>query len=310
MTATHETVLLAEAVTALNINPNGVYVDGTYGRGGHTNAILQALSPQGKVVAIDKDKDALQFAQTHHQRDQRFYSWHGSFGDFPAALAAAGIERPIQGLLLDLGVSSPQLDNAERGFSFMRDGALDMRMDTSQGLTAQEWLAHATEAEIAEVLWRYGEERFSRRIARNIVARRAEKPLATTLELADLVTKSIPKREQGKHPATRSFQAIRIKINQELDEVEKCLQQATARLASGGRLVVISFHSLEDRIVKHYMRAQSTPPRLPKGLPIMDSAAYGNMPLRLVGKATRAPTNEVASNVRARSAIMRVAEKV
>ena len=303
----HETVLLREAVDALNVKADGVYLDGTYGRGGHSALILERLGQQGRLVAIDKDPVAVAHAQARHAGDQRFFIWHGSFRDFPAALDAAGVRPAVDGVLLDLGVSSPQLDDASRGFSFMRDGALDMRMDTSQGESASEWLQHADEKEIATVLWRYGEERFSRQIARAIVRQRESKPLQTTLELATLIAQAVPKREQGKNPATRSFQAIRIKVNRELDDVEECLPQVVERLAVGGRLAVISFHSLEDRIVKHFLRERSMPPQLPKGLPVM---AQNVMPvMALVGKAVRASGQEVEANIRSRSAIMRVAEK-
>ncbi len=304
----HETVLLNEAVRALNIQADGIYIDGTYGRGGHSATILSHLSEKGRLIAIDKDGAAIEAARLYHQGDKRFAIWHGSFRDFPTALQAVGIERCPNGLLLDLGVSSPQLDDATRGFSFRRDGDLDMRMDVSSGLKASEWLASATEQEIAAVLWRYGEERFSRQIARNIVKSRVAKPLLTTLQLADLIARSIPKHEQGKHPATRSFQAIRIKINRELEDIETVLQQAKEWLAPNGRLVVISFHSLEDRLVKRFMREQSTPPRLPKGLPVMETNT--NVAMKLIGKPIRASADEVSVNVRARSAIMRVAEKV
>lgn len=304
----HATVLLSEAVEALSIRPSGVYVDGTYGRGGHSAKIIEQLGSEGRLVVIDKDPEAIAHAKALYQGDGRFAAWHGSFRDFPAALAAHGIEGQLDGLLLDLGVSSPQLDDAARGFSFMRDGDLDMRMNPSQGLSARQWLMQADEKEIADVLWLYGEERFSRQIARAIVRSRVASPLLTTLQLAELVAQAVPKREPGKHPATRSFQAIRIKVNQELDDVEACLQQVVGQLSPQGRLVVISFHSLEDRLVKHFMRDQSTPPRLPKGLPVMEQQVVPVM--RLVGKAVRPSTAEIDANVRARSATMRVAEKV
>ncbi|MGB5597749.1 MAG: 16S rRNA (cytosine(1402)-N(4))-methyltransferase RsmH, partial [Thiothrix litoralis] len=232
---------------------------------------------------------------------------HGSFRDFPEALVDAGITGNIQGILLDLGVSSPQLDDAGRGFSFMREGQLDMRMDTSRGESAAQWLNRADEPDIADVLWRYGEERFSRQIAKEIVRTRVQSPLETTTQLAELIASVIRKREPGKNPATRSFQAIRIKVNQELDDVEACLQQTLESLAPGGRLVVISFHSLEDRIVKHFFRDVSSPPRLPKGLPVMPE--FIQPPMRTIGKAIRASASEVQDNVRARSAIMRIGER-
>lgn len=304
----HTTVLLTEAVTALQIKPKGVYVDGTYGRGGHAAKILEGLDADGRLVVIDKDPTAIQHAITTYQGDQRCQVWQGSFRDFPQALLELGLAPQMDGLLLDLGVSSPQLDEAERGFSFMRDGALDMRMNPELGLSAQQWLMQADEKEIAQVLWLYGEERFSRQIARAIVKARVLEPLATTLQLADLIAKTVPKREPGKNPATRSFQAIRIKVNQELEDLEAGLMASLGHLKKGGRLAVISFHSLEDRMVKHFMREHATPPRLPKGLPIQ--AIEISPPLRLVGKGLRPSEAEIEANVRARSATLRVAEKV
>lgn len=304
----HETVLLHEAVAALAVNAAGVYVDGTYGRGGHSAQILSRLGVDGRLIVTDKDPVAVEHARLRYANDPRVSVWHGSFRDFPAALAAAGVTGKVDGLLLDLGVSSPQLDEAERGFSFMREGRLDMRMDTSSGQSAAQWLGQAEEAAIADVLWRYGEERFSRQIAREIVRQRQQTPLETTTQLAELIGSVVRKREPGKHPATRSFQAIRIKVNQELDDVEACLHTAVDYLAPGGRLVVISFHSLEDRIVKHFLREVSTPPRIPKGLPVMPQTLQP--PMRLVGKSIRASAAEVQANVRSRSAIMRIGERV
>lgn len=304
----HTTVLLTEAVAALAIKPDGLYIDGTYGRGGHSAKILEQLGSKGCLLAIDKDPAAIQHAREVHQADARFQIWQGSFRNFPLALAELELGTQVDGVLLDLGVSSPQLDEAERGFSFMRDGALDMRMDPSVGLSAQEWLLQADEKEIAQVLWLYGEERFSRQIARAIVKARAVQDLDSTLKLADLIAKAIPKREPGKHPATRSFQAIRIKVNQELEDLEAGLAASLKHLKPDGRLAVISFHSLEDRMVKHFMREHSSLPRLPKGLPIQ--ALELIPPLRLVGKGLRPSEAEVEMNVRARSATLRVAEKV
>jgi 16S rRNA (cytosine1402-N4)-methyltransferase len=304
----HDTVLLHEAVEALAVQESGIYVDGTYGRGGHSALILEHLGENGRLIVIDKDTVAITHARQCYANDPRVFVWHGSFRDFPQALVAAGVTGKIQGLLLDLGVSSPQLDDAERGFSFMREGQLDMRMDTSRGMSAAQWLNQATDVEIADVLWRYGEEKFSRQIAREIVSKRSQNPLETTTQLAELVASVIRKREPGKHPATRSFQAIRIKVNQELDDVEACLHNVVDCLADGGRLVVISFHSLEDRIVKHYLRDVSTPPALPRGLPVMPKSVQP--PMRLVGKAIRASDAEVQGNVRSRSAIMRTGERV
>ncbi len=305
---THTTVLLTEAVAALAIRPNGLYIDGTYGRGGHSAKILEQLNTDGCLLAIDKDPAAIQHAREVHQADMRFQIWQGSFRNFPQALAELELGTQVDGVLLDLGVSSPQLDEAERGFSFMRDGALDMRMNPSVGLSAQAWLLQADEKEIAQVLWLYGEERFSRQIARAIVKARDTQALDSTLKLAELIAKSIPKREPGKHPATRSFQAIRIKVNQELEDLEMGLAASLKHLKPNGRLAVISFHSLEDRMVKHFMREYSSPARVPKGLPIQASEL--TPPLRLVGKGLRPSEAEVEMNVRARSATLRVAEKV
>ncbi|MEZ5447767.1 MAG: 16S rRNA (cytosine(1402)-N(4))-methyltransferase RsmH [Thiolinea sp.] len=302
----HATVLLNEAVAALAVKPSGIYVDGTYGRGGHSAKILSLLGDDGRLIVIDKDPEAIADARRKYESDKRVMVWRGSFRDFPAALQEAGINHGMDGLLLDLGVSSPQLDDARRGFSFMREGELDMRMDPDRGLSAAAWLQQASEKQIADVLWCYGEERFARRIARAIHQRCAEHPLKTTRELAELIAQAVPKREAGKHPATRSFQAIRIQVNQELDDVEECLQHASVHLAPGGRLVVISFHSLEDRIVKHFLRELSSPPRMPKGLPVRTEDVAVRM--RLVGKAIRPGNDEVQANSRARSAVMRVAE--
>lgn len=304
----HDTVLLHEAVAALNVQVSGIYVDGTYGRGGHSALILEHLGKNGRLIVTDKDPVAIEHARQRYADDPRVFVWHGSFRDFPEALAAAGVAGLIQGVLLDLGVSSPQLDDAERGFSFMREGPLDMRMDISRGESAADWLNRATETEMADILWRYGEERFSRQIAREIVRSRSQAPLQTTTQLAELIAGVVRKREPGKHPATRSFQAIRIKVNQELDDVEECLRKSVDYLAPTGRLVVISFHSLEDRIVKHFLRDVSTPPPIPKGLPVMLQAAQ--TPMRLIGKAIRPSGVEVEGNVRARSAIMRVGERM
>lgn len=304
----HDTVLLQEAVAALQVQVGGVYVDGTYGRGGHTSLILQQLDGTGRLLVLDKDPRAIAHARAQYADDARVAVWHGPFSQLPEAVAAAGVGHSINGLLLDLGVSSPQLDDAERGFSFMREGQLDMRMDNASGESAAAWLARADAAEIADVLWRYGEERYARQIAQAIVQARAQQAIRTTTQLAELIAGVVRKREPGKHPATRSFQAIRIHINHELADLQLCLQHALSLLAMGGRLVVISFHSLEDRIVKHFMRAHSSTPPLPKGLPVLPPVVQP--PLRVVGKAIRPSEAEVRANPRARSAIMRVAERV
>lgn len=307
MAGAHETVLLREAVEALVTDPDGVYVDGTFGRGGHSRAVLAQLGAGGRLVAADKDPAAIAVASEVAQGDERFEFYHGSFARLPHQLRGLGIAA-VDGVLLDLGVSSPQLDDGERGFSFLRDGPLDMRMDTSSGATAAEWLSAAKEGDIAAVLKDYGEERFARRIAAAIVAARQAVPIETTAQLAQIVSEAHPRWEKHKHPATRAFQAIRIKVNGELADLETFLDGALDMLRVGGRLVVISFHSLEDRLVKRYMRDMSRGEALPRGLPVKESAL--NRRMRLVGKAVRASAGEVDLNPRARSAVMRVAEKI
>ncbi|MFN2328586.1 MAG: 16S rRNA (cytosine(1402)-N(4))-methyltransferase RsmH [Chromatocurvus sp.] len=303
----HETVLLREAVSALVTTADGFYVDGTFGRGGHSRRILDSLNADGRLLAVDKDPQAEGLARQWMQSEPRLSFYRGSFADLPAHLLANNLP-PLDGILLDLGVSSPQLDEGQRGFSFQHDGPLDMRMDNSRGETAAEWLARADEADIMHVLRELGEEKFARRIAAAIVRERAGTPITHTGQLSRIVSEANPRWEKHKHPATRSFQAIRLWINRELDDLRLLLDSALDLLASGGRLVVISFHSLEDRIVKRYMRDQSRGRPLPRGLPVQDSELV--RPLRLVGKAVRASAEEVAVNPRARSAIMRIAEKV
>jgi 16S rRNA (cytosine1402-N4)-methyltransferase len=302
----HRPVLLEEAVAGLGIRPDGFYVDGTFGRGGHSRRILEALGPQGSLLAFDKDPDAVAVAEDMAGADPRFRIVHGSFTMLEQVIAAGNRMHAVDGVLLDLGVSSPQLDDAARGFSFMQPGPLDMRMNSAAGETAAEWLAHAPEEEISLVLRDYGEEKFHRRIARAIVARRAESPLQTTTELVELIEATVPRKDKHKHPATRTFQAIRIHVNRELDDLDSVLEQALNVLASGGRLSVISFHSLEDRRVKRFMRDHSRPPQVPRHLPLPDVTP----PLRLLGKAQHASDEELAVNPRARSAVLRVAEKV
>lgn len=303
----HRSVLLDSAVDYLINDPDGLYVDGTFGRGGHSRLVLGKLGEQGRLLGIDKDPEAIRAARELASEDARFSCYHGSFAELDAAIREQGWES-VNGVLLDLGVSSPQLDDAARGFSFMRDGPLDMRMNPEQEPSAAQWLAKAEEREIADVIYRYGEERFSRRIARRVVERRQEAPLQTTRELAELVSQAVPKKEKNKHPATRTFQAIRIFINRELEDLEVVLAAAAERLVPGGRLVVISFHSLEDRLVKRFMRDVARGPRLPKGVPV--TAAEEASEFRLIGKASKANTEEVSDNVRARSAVMRVLERV
>jgi len=302
----HRSVLLDSAVDLLLTDSGGRYVDATFGRGGHSRMILERLAENGALLGIDKDPQAIDEARTLAAADSRFNAFHGSFADLSQALEQTHWPQ-VEGVLMDLGVSSPQLDDASRGFSFMRQGPLDMRMNPQQSPSAAEWLASADEKVIADVIFKYGEERFSRRIARLIVERRAEAPITTTLELAELAAKAVPKKEKHKHPATRTFQAIRIFINRELEDLELGLKAAAEKLAPGGRLVVISFHSLEDRLVKRFMRDLARGPQMPKGIPV--TAAEESSAYRLIGKASKAAPDEVSDNVRARSAVMRVLER-
>ena len=300
--AEHVSVLLEESVAALAIKPDGTYLDGTFGRGGHSRAILRSLSNSGRLIAFDKDPQAESSAEQFSE-DPRFEFVRASFAEISSRVEASELD----GILLDLGVSSPQLDNAERGFGFSDDGPLDMRMDTRAGMTAAEWLATAPEADIADVIKTYGEERFAKRMASAIVRARAESPITRTKQLATIVAEANPKWEPHKHPATRAFQAIRIFINRELEDLEIALGHTVDALSEGGRLVVISFHSLEDRIVKRFMRDQARGQQLPKHVPVIDSDT--GKTLNLVGKALKPSTDEVQRNPRSRSAIMRVAER-
>lgn len=304
----HVTVLLREAVEQLVTDPQGFYVDGTFGRGGHSSLILQKLSAEGQLLAIDKDLAAIETAQQKFAGEKRFEIAHASFADLAELIRAKNLTGKVSGVLLDLGVSSPQLDNAERGFSFMQDGPLDMRMDQTRGLSAADWINSAAEDDISFVLKELGEERFARRMAKAIVTERIKRPFSRTGHLAEVIKEANPAWEKGKHPATRAFQAIRIYINNELGDLESVLTQAVDVLAPGGRLVVISFHSLEDRLVKRFIRQQEQGDPVPKGLPIRDEQL--NRKLKSVGKATKASDEEVAMNVRSRSAVMRVAEKL
>jgi 16S rRNA (cytosine1402-N4)-methyltransferase len=302
----HQTVLLQEAVEALNIQVGGCYIDGTFGRGGHSAAILERLGENGCLIAIDKDEEAVAAAAQRFAGDARFHIEQASFAQLRQVAEKYQKAGEVNGLLLDLGVSSPQLDDPLRGFSFQQDGPLDMRMDRTQGISASDWLNTADEGDIAEVLKVYGEERFARRIARAVVAQRDSQPLVTTRQFAELIAAAVPRREKGKNPATRSFQAVRIKVNRELDDLVDALDQSLQVLAQGARLVVISFHSLEDRIVKRFMRKQSQGDRLPNGLPVQFEQS--NAVLKTVGKAVHPSEQEIKDNVRARSAVMRVAE--
>ena len=301
----HRSVLAQEAVAALDIQPAGTYVDATFGRGGHSRLILDRLGGKGRLVVLDRDPAAVAVARSW--ADPRVSAVHRSFGHLGEVLEALGVG-PVDGLLLDLGVSSPQIDEASRGFSFRLDGPLDMRMDTTQGMTAQEWLARATEDELRGVIRNYGEERFAKQVARAIVAARAHHPLTTTRELARVVGQAVHTREPGQDPATRTFQAIRIYINQELEELSLVLAQSLHWLKPGGRLVVISFHSLEDRIVKRFMREAARADRLPARLPVRALDVHAPR-LVLLGKAVRPSDEEVQVNPRARSAILRAASR-
>lgn len=305
---THRPVLLAEVLAGLCIQPGGVYVDGTFGRGGHAGAILQELGPDGRLLAMDRDPDAVQSAELQFGDDPRFEIEHGTFAMLGQVVAERQLQGRVDGLLLDLGVSSPQLDNAARGFSFSDDGPLDMRMDPGAGQSAAQWLAEAGEQAIIDVLKVYGEERFARRIARKIVETRKEQTIQTTRQLAELVADAVPVRERNKHPATRTFQAIRIYINRELEELETVLAQVPDVLAVRGRLAVISFHSLEDRIVKRFIRREYQGEQLPPGLPV--AAPLHRPRLKPLGKAIRPGRDELEHNPRARSAVLRLAERL
>ncbi len=302
----HRPVLLAEVLDALDVKSDGIYVDCTFGRGGHSRAILERLGEGGRLLALDRDLDAVRAAEAVD--DVRLTIRHASFGRVAEVAREVGVHA-VDGMLLDLGVSSPQLEDPQRGFSFRLDGPLDMRMDVSRGMTASQWLATASETEIGEVIRTYGEERFAGQIARAIVAARSGGVVDTTRKLAQIVGKAVRTREPGQDPATRTFQALRIFLNQELEELSLALASALDLLKAGGRLAVISFHSLEDRIVKRFMRDNSQPPALPKGLAVRESERP-RPKLRLVGKPVRPSAREVAENPRSRSAILRVAERL
>jgi 16S rRNA (cytosine1402-N4)-methyltransferase len=305
----HQPVLLTEVLENLAIKADGIYIDATFGRGGHAKAILQQLGKNGKLFAIDKDPAAINHAkQDPVFQDKRFYCEQGSFVMLKQLASQQNITGKVSGILLDLGVSSPQLDEAERGFSFLKDGPLDMRMDTTQGLTAAQWINSAKEKEIANVLFEYGEERFSRRIAAAIVKIREQQPITTTLQLAKIVADANPRWEKHKNPATRSFQAIRIFINPELQQLAQVLEQCIEILAIGGHLLVISFHSLEDRLVKQYIQKQSKGGEFPTRLPVLASEFHPR--LKKIGRALKPSAEEIEQNPRARSAILRIAEKI
>lgn len=306
-TPLHQPVLLYEVLEALAIVPDGIYMDLTYGRGGHAAAILERLGANGRLVVMDQDPEAIASAQQRFGDDARVSVRRGSFAGVGEIAAQLGITGMVKGVLMDLGVSSTQLDDPQRGFSFMREGPLDMRMDPDSGVSAAEWLARAREEDIVKVLREYGEERFARRIARTIVAQRDETPIRTTRQLRSLIVQAVPAREKHKDPATRSFQAIRIFLNRELEVLQDCLDRLIEVLAPGGRFAVISFHSLEDRIVKRFIRRQVRGEEFPRGLPVRETEQRPR--LRMIGKAIRPGVDEIDRNPRARSAVLRIAEK-
>ncbi|MBT8128084.1 MAG: 16S rRNA (cytosine(1402)-N(4))-methyltransferase RsmH [Gammaproteobacteria bacterium] len=304
----HQPVLLQQVIDALNIKPDGVYIDATFGRGGHSAVILEHLDDNGRLLAVDQDPQAVAYGRRIFDRDNRIEIVHGNFMQVANMALERGLDKNVDGVLMDLGVSSPQLDDAARGFSFSRSGPLDMRMNPEQGRSAMEWLASVSLNELTLVLKKYGEERSARRIAEAIIKHRKDMEITDTKQLADIIVRAVPGYEKQKHPATRSFQAIRIFINQELQALEQGLQAAVSVLAVAGRLAVISFHSLEDRIVKRFMRDISNPPRMPPGLPIVNTDL--DVPFRLVSKPVVAIEEEIKRNPRARSARLRILERV
>ncbi len=306
--ALHETVLQAEAIAALNIKAEGNYIDATFGRGGHSRAILSLLNANSRLIALDRDPEAIAVAKDLQQQDPRLVVVQAAFSQLGKIEATGSLQGEIDGVLFDLGVSSPQLDNPQRGFSFMHDGPLDMRMNPMDQLSARQWINEAAEKEIANVLFEYGEERHSRRMAKRIVAARAESPIETTGQLAEIVKAANPAWEKDKHPATRAFQAIRIFINDELGQITQGLDAALNSLGAGGRLVVISFHSLEDRIVKKFIAEKARGDNFPRDLPVRNEQLSPE--LKKIGKPVRANEAEIQNNPRARSAVMRVAEKL
>lgn len=303
----HTTVLLHETVEGCVTDPDGVYVDGTFGRGGHSRLLLQQLSEKGRLIGFDKDPLAIISGKELESEDSRFRIVQSSFADMTQELKALGIDH-VTGILLDLGVSSPQLDDAERGFSFMKDGPLDMRMNPDEGLSAAEWVAKTPEAEIARVFYEYGEERFGRRMAKALVREREEREITRTSELAEIIKVANPAWEKHKHPATRAFQAIRIAVNNELGDLEKVLADSVDLLAPKGRLSVISFHSLEDRMVKRFIRAQEKGLDLPPGFPVTEDQMGRTM--KKIGKAIMPTKEEIRCNTRSRSAVLRLAERL
>ncbi|AOT09749.1 16S rRNA (cytosine(1402)-N(4))-methyltransferase RsmH [Pseudoalteromonas luteoviolacea] len=305
----HISVLMNETLDALDIKPSGIYIDGTFGRGGHSGQILNRLGDSGRLQAIDQDPQAIKAAQKFAQ-DTRFSIAHNRFSNIAQVADEAALTGQVDGILLDIGVSSPQLDDADRGFSFMKDGPLDMRMNPSAGRSAAQWLAEAELEDMVYVIKKYGEEKFARRIAHKIIETRAETDITTTKQLADLIDEAVPVKDKHKHPATRTFQAIRIYINSELEEIQTALSASLDVLKPGGRLVVISFHSLEDRIVKQFIKKQSKGEAIPRGLPLTDDQINRNLTLKAIGKAIKPSQDEINRNPRARSSVLRIAEKL
>lgn len=304
----HQPVLLLESINGLNIIPDGIYIDGTFGRGGHSRAILNQLGPKGRLIAFDKDPEAVDYAKHHFCSDTRFSIVHASFAAMAQVAKEMGIAGRVNGILLDLGVSSPQLDNALRGFSFIQDGPLDMRMNAHQSLSAATFVNQEKEERLANVFFELGEERFSRRIARAIVVAREKKAITTTAELAQIVSDANPKWEKHKHPATRVFQAIRIFVNSELIDLSAMLERCIEVLAVGGRLAIISFHSLEDRIVKQFIKRMEQGNAPPKGIPVREDEI--STCFKGIGKVIKPHDDEINRNVRARSAVLRIGEKI
>ena len=307
MSEQHIPVLKREVIGALNIRADGIYVDATIGRCGHAQAVVQRLGENGRFIGFDRDLHAIELAKQTFADDPRVQLLHSEFSRMSSMLNEFTEVKKVDGVLMDLGVSSPQLDQAERGFSFMRDGELDMRMDITKGESAADWLARVDESDLVKVLFELGEEKFARRIARAIILTRGDTKIESTLQLASIVEQSIPKKDKHKHPATRTFQAIRLHVNQELSQISDALPQAVKLLNEGGRLAVISFHSLEDRIVKRFMRRLSKPNLPPKNIPV--SADDYLTPLRTIGRAIKPGADEIADNPRSRSSVLRVAER-
>ena len=306
----HKPVLFQQVIDLMKIKPDGIYIDGTFGRGGHAVAILSQLNENGRLLVMDKDPEAIDYAKQLLADDARVTIIHDDYGQMAECIEQLGLKQLVDGVLLDLGVSSPQLDDAQRGFSFQNNGPLDMRMNPDQGMSAAEWIMTAKEKEISDVLWQLGEERFSRRIAKKIIEARQQLPITDTATLVNIISDCVPAYKEKKHPATRSFQAIRMKVNQELDHIHQVLDGIFDVLKIGGQILVISFHSLEDRLVKRFIKKHSTPPAIPKGLPIRESDLQVTVRLRNIGKAVKATAEEIKQNTRSRSAILRIAERL